>query len=135
MADRLHASATSDRKLRTILLFRQPVATGLRSGRKGVKPDHDVWINGECRWSKACGPDQAIKLRNHRQTGGRYGAHVLSHPPQVSICPVRQPAAAALAASVAAYEPELVVNVLTNISWIAAAWALTAWYIWACAAN
>jgi hypothetical protein len=56
MADRLHASATSDRKLRTILLFRQPVATGLRSGRKSVKPDLDVRIDGECRWSKASAP-------------------------------------------------------------------------------
>ncbi|OBH58130.1 hypothetical protein A5686_24360 [Mycobacterium sp. E2479] len=40
-----------------------------------------------------------------------------------------------MAASVTAYDPELVLRALTNISWIAAVEALTAWYIGACAAN
>lgn len=131
MADRLHTSATSDRKLRAILHFSQPVATGLRSGRKGVKPDHDVWIDGECRWSKAGAP---TRPSNFETTAKREVAMELMSfaiRPKSQSARVRQPAAAALAASVAAYEPELVVNVLTNISWIAAAWALTAWYIWA----
>jgi hypothetical protein len=36
---------------------------------------------------------------------------------------------------VVAYDAALVPKVFTNISWIAAAWALTAWYSCACAAN
>ncbi|VAZ95467.1 hypothetical protein LAUMK35_02987 [Mycobacterium pseudokansasii] len=48
---------------------------------------------------------------------GQRRTHVRSRiPPPVHSCQRGQPAAAALAASVAAYEPELVAKVLTNIS-------------------
>ena len=53
-------------------------------------------------------------------SGGNAAKSITSEPPK------NQPAAIALAASVAAYDPALVPNVFTNISWIAAAWALTA---------
>ena len=53
--------------------------------------------------------------------------------------PIAQPVAIALAASVIAYDPALVpsafTNILWNILWLVPVWALTAWYIYACAAN
>lgn len=48
--------------------------------------------------------------------GGYVGTHVGDNLPQARTADTNQPAAAALAASVAAYEPELVDRVLTNAS-------------------
>lgn len=75
---------------------------------------------GAAAWGRPCGPEVSPRRA------------VTWEPTSMTICPkprtadTTQPAAAALAASVAAYEPELVDRVFTNASWIAAAWALTA---------
>jgi hypothetical protein len=50
----------------------------------------------------------------------------INAPKSIGEPPAPQPAASALAASVAAYDPALVPSVFTNISWIACARALTA---------
>lgn len=60
---------------------------------------------------------RVARSRNDPPARGDRRTHVRRRiPPPVHKCQRGQPAAAALAASVAAYEPELVASVLTNIS-------------------
>lgn len=58
----------------------------------------------------------AVSPRDHRLLGSQVGVHVEDVPSRTQDRQPDQPAAAALIASVAAYEPELVDSVFTNAS-------------------
>src|SRR6185437_1746003 len=96
----------------------RPGATGQRREDRTIACGNGIQLLGQRLPSRRGGQHRARARTGIHSAGvdlGRQGGEI-QHRLQTAY-----PAAAALAASVAAYEPALAPSVLTNISWIAAA--------------